>query len=102
MVRRNSTSRTKQRQEMLRELATDEAVCITLGPGYSRATEAIDALQRIRDGTYGICADCGKGIPEARLHAKPEATRCIACQTKYELGSPAHTEGWNYVTARSA
>ena len=84
MKLRNKTSRAKQRQEMLRELATGEAVSVATGPGYSRPTEAVDALQRIRDGTYGVCADCGKRIPAARLQAKPEAKRCVACQSEYE------------------
>ncbi len=102
MGRRNTTSRAKQRQEMLRELAADEAVCVTRGPGYSRAVEAVDALRRIRDGTYGICADCAKRISAVRLHAKPEATLCIACQTEYERRSPAQMAECNHVVARSA
>jgi len=102
MARRKTTSRARQRQDMLRELATEEAVCVTFGKGYSRATEAVDALRRIRDGTYGICADCRKRIPAARLQAKPEATRCVACQTEYERRSAAHAGGWNHVVARSA
>ncbi len=84
MILRNKTSRAKKRQIMLRELATGEAVSVIAGPGYSRATEAVDALLRIRNGTYGVCADCGKRIPAARLQAKPEATRCVACQSEYE------------------
>lgn len=32
------------------------------------------ALQRIADGTYGICEVCGEPIPEARLRAMPTAT----------------------------
>ena len=42
------------------------------------------ALQRIEAGTYGQCVDCGVSIPVARLHAAPEAARCIACQEKTE------------------
>lgn len=38
------------------------------------------ALQRIADGSYGQCTDCGITIPDARLHANPEAARCVACQ----------------------
>lgn len=37
------------------------------------------ALARIENGTYGTCAQCGKQISEARLKARPIATRCIAC-----------------------
>lgn len=99
---RKSTSRAKQRQEMLRELAADEAVCVAAGPGYSRAAEAVHALERIRDGTYGICVDCRKEIPAARLQVKPEATRCVACQTEYERRSTAGSGAWFAVARRSA
>lgn len=42
------------------------------------------ALNRIETGTYGRCTDCGVEIPAARLHAAPEAPRCITCQEKAE------------------
>jgi DnaK suppressor protein len=42
------------------------------------------ALHRIEAGTYGQCVDCGMAIPAARLHAAPEATRCLSCQEKIE------------------
>ena len=87
---------------MLQELAADEVVCVTFGPGHSRAVEAIDAMRRIQDGTYGICADCDNRIPAARLQAKPEATRCVACQTEYERRSPAGSGEWGDVAKRSA
>jgi DnaK suppressor protein len=44
--------------------------------------EVLDALARIDTGGYGVCADCGKPVPEGRLDAKPEAARCVACQGK--------------------
>jgi RNA polymerase-binding transcription factor DksA len=43
------------------------------------AREIRAALQRIADGTYGICARCGAGIASARLGALPTATLCINC-----------------------
>lgn len=46
---------------------------------------AIDAaLQRIEDGTYGICIDCGDAISFPRLRAYPMAQRCIECKRKLE------------------
>ncbi len=42
----------------------------------------MDALVRIERGLYGTCADCGKPIPEGRLDARPEAARCVGCQSK--------------------
>jgi DnaK suppressor protein len=45
----------------------------------------IDAsLQRIQEGVYGLCLDCGAHIPAARLDAAPHTQRCIACQTLFE------------------
>ena len=42
------------------------------------------ALKRIKDGTYGICIDCGDAIPQARLQALPTAMSCVKCQQAYE------------------
>lgn len=42
------------------------------------------ALQRVSDGSYGTCTDCGADIPDARLEANPVAERCIVCQSKVE------------------
>jgi len=43
-----------------------------------------EALQRIEDGTFGICEVCGKRISEKRLMARPVTTLCIECKTKQE------------------
>jgi DnaK suppressor protein len=42
------------------------------------------ALGRIDDGSYGICASCGKPIGKARLQAFPRATLCVACKQREE------------------
>jgi RNA polymerase-binding protein DksA len=42
------------------------------------------AFERIRDGTYGCCIDCGDDIAFARLASYPTAKRCIVCQQKQE------------------
>lgn len=41
-----------------------------------------EALQRIEDGTFGLCRVCGGEIGRARLEAVPTATQCIACKSK--------------------
>lgn len=43
-----------------------------------------EALERVRNGTYGICIGCEQEISEKRLENRPEATMCIACKTKEE------------------
>jgi DnaK suppressor protein len=37
------------------------------------------ALDRIKDGSFGICEECGEVISHKRLLAKPEAINCITC-----------------------
>jgi RNA polymerase-binding protein DksA len=42
---------------------------------------AIDeALEKIEDGTFGLCTRCGDPIAEERLEAMPYATKCIDCK----------------------
>jgi DnaK suppressor protein len=49
------------------------------------------ARARFHEPDYGVCVDCGGGIPYSRLSASPTATRCIACQRRAErlLAQPA-------------
>jgi DnaK suppressor protein len=42
------------------------------------------ALTRLDEGTYGICARCGREITSERLEALPYATLCITCQSEVE------------------
>jgi DnaK suppressor protein len=42
------------------------------------------ALQRLDEGTYGMCVECGEAIPPARLRVLPYACRCIRCQERQE------------------
>ncbi len=42
------------------------------------------AIERIEDGSYGICDSCGGEIGLKRLEARPVATYCIECKTKQE------------------
>lgn len=45
-----------------------------------RLREIDNALERMAQGEYGICEECGGPIAEARLEAFPSATTCITCQ----------------------
>lgn len=42
------------------------------------------AFDRIDDGSYGTCIDCGVDIPFERLQVQPIAERCAPCQEIYE------------------
>ena len=42
------------------------------------------ALKRLDEGGYGRCVDCRRMVPEGRLEARPEAARCVQCQSKVD------------------
>lgn len=46
-----------------------------------------EALERVEDGSYGICRICAGEIGRARLEAVPTATQCIECKSKREKES---------------
>ncbi|WP_449407273.1 TraR/DksA family transcriptional regulator [Microbacterium maritypicum] len=48
----------------------------------SELRQVDDAISRWDAGTYGVCARCGRPIPEARLEVRPFATHCVACAEK--------------------
>jgi RNA polymerase-binding transcription factor DksA len=51
-------------------------------------------LQKINNGSYGICEDCEKPISKPRLEALPYVTRCIGCQRDMEKGQVEHHDEW--------
>lgn len=48
------------------------------------------ALARLSAGEYGSCSECGAQIPPRRLLAVPDATTCIACQSRRERAGGWH------------
>jgi DnaK suppressor protein len=61
--------------------------------------EIHDALQRIEDGTYGICESNEEPIKKERLEAIPWARYCITCASKQEKGMASRrNDRSNYVT----
>lgn len=45
-----------------------------------------EAIERIENGTFGICRVCGGQVGRARLEAVPTATQCIECKSKQATG----------------
>jgi DnaK suppressor protein len=45
-----------------------------------RIADTAHALRRMSEGTYGICAGCGKPIALGRLRAAPSASHCSMCE----------------------
>jgi len=50
----------------------------------SKLVKIKHALEKIEDGTFGECEECGEDIAEKRLMAKPDVVTCVFCQEKIE------------------
>lgn len=60
----------RENDEVLDQLGNETRVAIN---------QIQNALQRIQDGSYGVCSVCGEEIAEGRLEVLPETTRCVDC-----------------------
>ncbi|HVY65315.1 MAG TPA: TraR/DksA C4-type zinc finger protein [Gammaproteobacteria bacterium] len=76
--------RSADSQEQAQELENAEVVDALGNEARNEISRIARALDQIKNGTYGVCADCGETIPMARLEAYPFADRCIRCATEAE------------------
>jgi len=51
----------------------------------ARLGQVDDALRRLDDGSYGVCATCGKPIPAERLELVPETPYCVEDAAKQRV-----------------
>ncbi len=63
---------TTEAVERLNNVGTANSIAVTLA-------DVERALEKLEDGTYGICDSCGDPVGEERLEAIPSATLCISC-----------------------
>lgn len=70
--------RAYQEEEFSRELRTRDRE-------RKLAKKIDEALDRIKDKSYGFCEECGAEIGAKRLEARPTATQCVECKTVSEL-----------------
>lgn len=84
-LRRGLESDSKERAKQLE----DREVVDALGNEARQELDKISAtLQRMDDGDFGRCAECGAEIARARLTALPYATQCIDCASLDEVRRP--------------
>jgi DnaK suppressor protein len=71
------------------QAASAEYTLAQLIEGHRREIKQIDgALERLDDGSYGLCMDCELEIPPERLHAMAYTLRCADCATLQESNRP--------------
>lgn len=51
---------------------------------WEKLKQVDEAIEKIKDGNYGICSTCDQPIPEARLDVVPFAKFCVECLSKIE------------------
>ncbi len=63
----------------------DREMDASVGEGIDRRLREVErALQKVEEGTYGVCDDTGEEIPRGRLEAVPEAIRTVEAQQRFE------------------
>jgi DnaK suppressor protein len=63
-------------------LAVERERDLALSAQARAAIEEIDrAVEKVHDGTYGLCEKCGIAIPKERLKALPHASLCVKCKS---------------------
>ncbi len=63
----------------------EQEFSLSLMENEGAALDKIQAsLDRINEGTYGACEECGSKIPKTRLNAIPYATLCVKCASQQE------------------
>jgi DnaK suppressor protein len=63
----------------------EQEFTLSLMENEGQALERIKAsLERIDEGTYGTCEECGQKIPKQRLNAIPYAALCVKCASQQE------------------
>jgi RNA polymerase-binding transcription factor DksA len=68
-----------QRRSLRADLEREFQRLEPTGRGGALVAAVANALQRLDEGTYGLCVVCGGTIPYARLSVLPETERCRAC-----------------------
>jgi RNA polymerase-binding transcription factor DksA len=66
-------------EEMATEAENDETLEAIGHASEEEVAQIKFALERVKNGVYGICSKCGNPIPDDRLDAVPYATRCVGC-----------------------
>jgi len=63
----------------------DQEFTLSLLASENNALDQIEtAIERVEDGSYGRCEECGAKIPKSRLDAIPYSAQCVQCASQQE------------------
>ena len=72
------------KEELGSDNGDQELTLTLLGSDEDILSQVDAAVQRIEDGGYGRCGNCGEPIPRTRLDAVPYAAECVRCASQRE------------------
>jgi DnaK suppressor protein len=72
------------RADLAQDYSSQERRTAFLSQMEEQLEELESALNRLDEGTYGKCVNCGEQIAPARLEALPHALYCVECKSKLE------------------
>lgn len=98
-VQNTSSSDPSELLDMVSEGEMDYMAAVSAQAGSATIDEIELALKKLRDGTYGVCEECGSEIMPRRLQVRPFATLCVRCKERQERLSRG--EGVRVASARS-
>ncbi|MFN8061282.1 MAG: TraR/DksA family transcriptional regulator [Vicinamibacterales bacterium] len=78
-LRRKEGPLSRDWEEQSIELENDEVLAQLAKDAPTQITRIRAALNRMDAGDYGVCAACGREIPQARLDILPYAITCLRC-----------------------
>jgi len=85
---RQESSQEKREIGDIYDIASDERereLSLMLGDRERKKLAEIDlAIERINEGTYGVCEECGEPVGEKRLEVLPFTRVCVDCQSRIE------------------
>ena len=85
-----SSSKSAEFMDTVSNSELDEMAARIMESDSTKIDEIEEALQRLRNGKYGICSHCGECISKKRLKARPFATLCLTCKEKAEKNGYKH------------
>lgn len=80
----NGRSRNPDRGDLAQRYSNRERDIALQAIEVEQLEQIEDALERLDEGTYGQCENCGQDIPPGRLEILPHATLCVNCQSQQE------------------
>ena len=66
-------------KEQAAQLENAEVLDALANEGVEELGKISSALQRMDEGTYGVCTNCGENIDNRRLDVRPFSSKCISC-----------------------